>query len=161
LLLARGWRRNPTQVRLALLANGYDPVPQKGKEPHLVGWQTIPITEQVIRDWEQTRPDEINTGVRNAPVIDIDVKDEAAAAALEELVDKFFPDQLLRRVGWWPKRAFLFRAPASFAKLKRVFKAPDGSEHAIEILGHGQQLVVEGIHPDTHGPYTWTGGEPW
>src|SRR5262249_23925920 len=35
----------------------------------------------------------------------------------------------------------------------------DGSEHKIEILGDGQQYVLDGIHPETHKPYGWFGGE--
>jgi hypothetical protein len=32
-------------------------------------------------------------------------------------------------------------------------------KHKIEILGDGQQWVACGIHPDTHQPYRWHGGE--
>ena len=38
--------------------------------------------------------------------------------------------------------------------------APNGKLHKVEILGDGQQIVVNGIHPDTHKPYRWHGGEP-
>jgi hypothetical protein len=31
----------------------------------------------------------------------------------------------------------------------------------LEFLADGQQLVVDGIHPDTGKPYRWFGGEPW
>jgi hypothetical protein len=40
------------------------------------------------------------------------------------------------------------------------FAAPDGSEQQIEILAHGQQVVLFGVHPDTQRPYSWHGGEP-
>ena len=40
------------------------------------------------------------------------------------------------------------------------FVAPDDSKHKIEILGDGQQVVVDGIHPDTKQPYRWHGGWP-
>jgi hypothetical protein len=45
-----------------------------------------------------------------------------------------------------------------FSKLFYTFKAPDGSEHKIEILGDGQQYVVHGQHPSGR-PYEWFGGE--
>ena len=40
------------------------------------------------------------------------------------------------------------------------FKSPNGEEHKIEVLCNGQQVVVDGVHPDTHRPYTWHGGRP-
>src|SRR5262249_1037818 len=33
--------------------------------------------------------------------------------------------------------------------------------HKLEILGDGQQLAADSIHPDTGKPYTWHGGAPW
>ena len=41
-----------------------------------------------------------------------------------------------------------------------MYISPDGRTHKVEILCHGQQIVVHGIHPNTHAPYTWRGGEP-
>ena len=38
--------------------------------------------------------------------------------------------------------------------------APNGQTHKVEILADGQQIVVDGIHPDTGQPYRWHGGEP-
>ena len=35
-----------------------------------------------------------------------------------------------------------------------------GKEEKLEFLCDGQQVVVDGIHPDTHKPYRWFGGEP-
>src|SRR4029077_5737002 len=32
--------------------------------------------------------------------------------------------------------------------------------HQVEVLSRGQQIVVHGIHPDTHAPYTWRDAEP-
>jgi hypothetical protein len=67
----------------------------------------------------------------------------------------------MRRIGQAPKRAFLFRTAAPFAKLQALFTAPDGSDHKIRILGNGQMLTVDAIHPVTQQPYTWAGGAPW
>jgi hypothetical protein len=39
-----------------------------------------------------------------------------------------------------------------------VFTAADGSSHKIEFLGRGQQIVVDGMHPDTRKPYSWHDG---
>jgi RecA-family ATPase len=76
--------------------------------------------------------------------------------------------KLLRRIGQPPKRAFMFYTAAPFAKMQQVMDPPDDSpeprdnkQPKIEILAKGQHVVVDGAHPDTHQPYTWTGGEPW
>ena len=39
--------------------------------------------------------------------------------------------------------------------------APNSSEEKLEFLCDGQQLVVDGIHPETKQCYRWHGGEPW
>jgi hypothetical protein len=65
------------------------------------------------------------------------------------------------RTGRAPKRALLFRTDVPFKKISTpIFFSPDGCTHKVEILGWGQHIVVHGIHPDTHAPYTWCGGEP-
>jgi hypothetical protein len=155
----------PTGVRLRLRANGFWPVPQKGKEPNLVGWQNTRADDDTIRNWERHRSWETNTGLqtRDSPAIDVDIMHAEAAEAAEALIRERFGARgcILIRVGMAPKRAVLMRAGAPFGKIKKAFTASDGSKHKIEILGDGQQLVVHGIHPDTKRPYTWTGGEPW
>ncbi|MFZ2079603.1 MAG: AAA family ATPase, partial [Xanthobacteraceae bacterium] len=65
------------------------------------------------------------------------------------------------RIGQAPKRAMLFRVDEPFDKVSTpVFVSPDGRTHKVEILCRGQQIVVHGIHPNTHAPYAWRGGEP-
>ena len=76
---------------------------------------------------------------------------------------------MLRRVGKAPKCAFLFKTDEPFDKLLVGLWPPGKSrpeklgdcKHRIEILGSGQQVVVDGIHPDTKLPYAWMDGEPW
>jgi hypothetical protein len=47
--------------------------------------------------------------------------------------------------------------------MREDFIAPDGSEHHIEFLCDGQQIIVDGIHTDTYQPYRWINGDmpPW
>jgi hypothetical protein len=35
------------------------------------------------------------------------------------------------------------------------FRSSDGCSHKLEILGHGQQFVAYGDHPDIERPYYW------
>jgi len=123
------------------------------------GWdQKFFTTEDEIRQWPHT-----NTGVlaRSTPGLDIDIKIEAAAKAAEDKAREFFEEHgdIHVRFGLHPKRLIPLRTDEPFKKLSRIFTAPDGSEHKIEFLGKGQQYVVHGIHPDTHKPYTWFGGD--
>ena len=63
------------------------------------------------------------------------------------------------RIGNAPKRAIPFKTDVPFPKINAILIAPNGSEQKIEFLCDGQQAVVHGIHPDTHAPYRWGGGE--
>jgi hypothetical protein len=155
-----------TELRLAMLANGYQPLPAQGKRVLLEGWSTkATVASSEVSAWGTEHPQWNNTGTLTAhtPTIDGDIRDPAAAEAFEELVRDWLDERgrILVRIGDAPKRAILCRTAQPFAKIKVDLVAPSGSTHKIEILGDGQQLVVAGIHPDTHKPYSWHGGEPW
>jgi hypothetical protein len=68
--------------------------------------------------------------------------------------------RVIVRFGLRPKRAIPLRTDEPFAKIVVSFNAPNGAEGQIEVLGNGQQCVVNGVHPDTKQPYEWFGGEP-
>jgi hypothetical protein len=156
--------QSPCEIRIALRAAGFSPIPVDGKIPHLTGWQQkLNATVEEIRAWDRRYPTHKNTGIltRDAPALDIDITNEPAAIAVEELARErwgdagFFPV----RIGRPPKRCLFFRCDAPFPKLTRLLVAPDGTKHKLEILCDGQQVVVDGIHPDTRKPYAWHGGE--
>jgi AAA domain/Bifunctional DNA primase/polymerase, N-terminal len=149
----------PVEVRLAMVAHGYNPTPINGKRPLLDGWQNIVATPDVVNRWGNVGP---NTGMvtRDTPVLDIDILNEEAAQIVEATVRQCLEDngQILVRVGLPPKRAILLRTDKPFRKILRKLTAPDGTVHKIEVLGDGQQLAVAGMHPDTNKPYVWMGG---
>ena len=94
--------------------------------------------------------------------MDIDIKDAAAADAAERLVRDQFGDtgKILTRVGSAPKRAIPFQTAKTFKKIAVDLVAPNGdTSQKIELLCEGQQVVVDGIHPDTGRPYKWFGGD--
>jgi hypothetical protein len=156
----------PTEYRMHLRRAGFDPLPVSGKQVFLEGWSTkTNASENDIRLWGKLWPDWTNTGVltRLAPAIDLDITNPEAAEAVEELVRERFEERghILVRIGKAPKRAILLRKLEPFKKLSAGLIAPNGdTTQKIEILGNGQQLVVDGIHPETGLPYTWHGGEP-
>jgi putative DNA primase/helicase len=151
-----------TALRLALHFTGYEPIPLNGKKPRLSGWQNG-FNSDDIRSWQQRR-DETNTGAlcRNMPTFDADILDEAAAIAVEQLLRQRFAGRgkLLKRTGRAPKFAVPFRTTTPFPKYEVTLIGPDGQGAKIEMLGNGQQLAVDGIHPDTNKPYSWDGGRP-
>ena len=158
------WMRldRATAVRKRLLASGYLPLPVNGKAPPIKGWSDIEATNTIIDRWTYEYADATNTGIltRTTPAIDIDVLDPGVADELQQLVERMIGISAVR-IGRAPKRALLFRTEAPFKKIfTPVFVSPDGRTHQVEIMGWGQQIVVKGIHPDTHAPYTWRSAEP-
>jgi DNA-binding transcriptional ArsR family regulator len=162
----------PTELRLQLLRLGYLPLPLYGKEPPAYGknnkrkglsnWPNLRATPNEVLMWDTQWPDARNSGVITAPVptFDGDITHPEAARAVEDLVRERYEEigRLLVRFGNPPKFAIPFRTDEPFEKMLVCLKAQDGSLHKIEFLGKGQQVVVDGIHPDTGKPYGWHGG---
>jgi hypothetical protein len=157
----------PTEIRLALIKHGYIPIPLFGKTPAPEQWQRIEhVSPGMIMMWAKTWPDARNTGVltRLMPALDIDILNPDAAIAIEELVRERFEERgwFLVRIGKPPKRAIVFRTITPFRKItSNLAHGGRESGEKLELLCDGQQLVVDGIHPETRKAYTWFGGEPW
>src|SRR5262249_46255039 len=158
-----------TKLRCELVAAGYLPIPLFGKHPALENWSNLTsATDAMIVMWAKTWPDATNTGIltRNVPTLDLDILNEEAVRACEDLVRKHCEEggYVLVRIGQPPKRAIPFRTDEPFAKILVNLIAPNATADAkpekIEFLGNGQQVVVAGIHPDTRRPYRWHGSEP-
>jgi hypothetical protein len=155
---------NVTALRLQLRAAGFSPLPAQGKKPPMQGWsEKFDTTDAEIRLWPKTWHLAHNTGIlaKFAPGLDIDIKVPEAAQAIEALAREYFEENgnVLVRFGERPKRLIPLRTDEPFDKLVRNLAAPDGSLQKIEILGDGQQYIVDGIHPETERPYGWHGGE--
>jgi Bifunctional DNA primase/polymerase, N-terminal len=155
-----------SERRQQLRANGYMPLPLFGKVPPLKEWQKLTVISRgMIALWEKVWPDAINTGclTRAMPALDIDIRNEEAARAIEDLTRERFEERgwLLVRIGQPPKRAIIFRTNTPFRKLTVNLTASNGSAEKLEFLCDGQQVVVDGEHPDTRPPYRWFGGVPW
>jgi hypothetical protein len=155
-----------TAVRTQLHRAGYAPIPLDGKRPQLKDWTAkTATTEAEIGLWAKLYPTGTNTGIltRSTPALDIDIMDAGAAEAIEELARERFEERgyFMVRIGMAPKRAVLLRTDAPFRKVAVTLTAANGGTgHRIEVLGNGQQVVVDGIHPDTNAPYCWHGGRP-
>lgn len=165
---------NPTDLRLAVHANGFRPVPvsspdmggpSAGKRPTMKDWARAcaEADADAIRRWERDQPRCTNTGLLcgDLVAIDIDVPVPELAGQVEALASAMVGPSPLRRVGRAPKVLFCYRAEAPMRKAStpELFM-PDGTKCQVEILGEGQQFVAFGIHPDTRAPYTWSHASP-
>jgi hypothetical protein len=164
-----------TALRLRLVRAGFTPLPLYGKTPPtygknskrkgLPGWEKLEnVTGQQIAMWARTWPDANNTGAltKLMPTLDIDICNEEAVRAIEQHVRKYYEDRghILVRIGKPPKRAIPFKTNKPFAKILTNVVAPNGAQEKIEFLADGQQVVVDGIHPETGKRYRWHSGEP-
>jgi len=153
-------------ARLALLENGYAPLPIEGKRPPLKNWQKKTATKVAeIELWDKLYPYATNTGILTqlTPTLDIDITNPEAAKAVEALARERFEERgfVLVRTGQAPKRAILLRTDTPFKKVTGNIITPNGNtDEKIELLANGQQVVVFGTHPKTGKPYSWFGGDP-
>jgi Bifunctional DNA primase/polymerase, N-terminal len=161
---------NITQTRLQLRDAGYSPIPVRGKIPEFEGWQTKHNVDRAeIEGWEKEFPRYKNTGLltRSMPTFDIDLTDERAATRIQALAYTHVANagHFLVRIGKPPKRAIPFRTDAPFQKIRVELYGPNDDRskkptQALEFLCDGQQVVCDGIHPETGKPYTWANGHP-
>jgi hypothetical protein len=139
-------------AREALITNGYEPIPCKGKRPILADWSArVGVPGH----------DDANVGLltRAAPALDLDIDDAPTQAAVGAVVRALAPEAL-RRTGRGHRCLYLFdRAGEPFKKLRREYRR--GDERAvIEWLADGQQFIAFGRHPDTGQEYRWDGPSP-
>jgi hypothetical protein len=155
----------PTDIRLQLLRLDYAPTPLTGKKPVLTNWtQQSEINEVQIAWWSAKWPGATNTGIvtRLTPTLDLDIMNEEAASAAEEIVRAHYSERgrILVRIGQVPKRAIFFKADEPFRKITiPLLASPSGQQ--LEFLGAGQQCAVHGLHPITGQPFEWVGAPLW
>jgi hypothetical protein len=119
-------------LRLRLRALGHSPIPVDGKRPLISDWQKLGgISAEELTRLTDRYPSHTNTGVLTVrmPVLDIDIKNQPAAEAIEQLVRDRFADagRLLVRVGRAPKRAIPFQTAKPYPKISVNLVGPDGS----------------------------------
>jgi hypothetical protein len=141
--------------RAVLLDKGFAPIPYYGEEPPVyrrATWQGLElVTFGQLRMWAHTWPDAHDTGVltRTTPMLNIDVSDPDAAAAVEDLVRERFGDsgRILVR---FPRRGIPLRTAVPFPGAQLAF---DGV-HKLEFAGAGSHTIVAGTQ------VSWFGGTP-
>lgn len=144
-----------------LLAQGFEPIPVAGKIPVIPQWDDITLHADQIAYWAANGKGNLNVGLRTAKLapVDIDIYDPVVSSRVNAAVRARF-GAAPERVGMPPKALLLYAAQEPGTKItSKIWVSPDGKEHRVEVLGVGQQFVADGIHPDTHKPYTWRDGD--
>lgn len=155
-----------------LLKAGYEIIPIRSgtKRPRGDKWENFRATEKLLRSWlgGPSRNDGVGVLTRKTPAVDIDVRDEAMALALEEYVRDLVGAAPVR-IGDAPKRLLVFRTAKPFNKVTSASyidpahpvdaKSGKPARTRVEILGDGQQFVAYHVHPDTQKPYRWLYGQ--
>lgn len=151
----------PTQIRLGVLANGWNPLPVAGKAPTPTDWPRYcreAPTDGEVAWWGRSHPGALSTGLAlgRQAAIDIDVmSNPLLAETVRDMALNVFGATPFERVGRAPKVALIYRAGPDVASTSH--KAADGSGDGVDILADGRQVVGFGRHKDTGLPYTWTG----
>ena len=149
----------------ALKAHGFDPIPilSHDKRPAIDRWQEPRDTAEIERMAANGKSD-CGTGIltRTHAAGDIDCYNANASKAARRIMASTCGSHLVR-VGEAPKAAILYRVDEPFTKItSSTWIDPLDAPHPvtgkaltnrIEFLGDGQQIVLDGVHPDTGKPY--------
>jgi len=143
-----------------LISNGYKIVPiRRGtKAPIGVkGWSTIDADLNQLGQWASAGFEGVGILAKETPGVDIDVLDGEVSLTMVNFVQQMFPGGLIR-IGKAPKTLLVFQTVTPFKKIRSAtYEDRFGDQHAVEILGDGQQYIVFAEHPDTLKPYKWDG----
>lgn len=160
-------------VAPAVLANGYQPIPVRGKNPLMNGWQSEDLTDSTVSKLAR-RYQGSNAGFRTGQgeravyAVDIDFYNAGVAKTVRDaFVSRF--GQGLERVGQAPKVLLVYQGAPGAKKITSTSfvdnECPlqeNGKDlvQRVEVLGDGQQFVGFGKHPTTGRAYEWTGDSP-
>ena len=130
--------------RMRALAGGFTPV-RLGtgqKSPVAKSWQRGETTQVLLRlDETATNTGILATGLR---VLDVDVDDADRGALVFELAERNLPPgAMVRRRQGSSRFALIYRAAVG-SPSKISIRGPHG---VVEVLGDGQQVMVDGVHP--------------
>jgi hypothetical protein len=142
-----------TAFRLAMLANGYQPLLNNCKRPIEKGWPKRCVDEAEILSWDRSAL--LSTGMRidgDLAVIDVDAPDAGLVDALASALGKSFPELFARglvRHAGGPKEAWIARVEEPFHHLPSRRWTRDGTvTHHVECFGARgtRQFGVHGPH---------------
>jgi hypothetical protein len=134
-------------------------LPLRGKAPDLPSWQVFnaaPPSDTDIHYWAQTRPNHgigLAIGPDQVAVIDLDFNGDGNARRARDIADQTLGHSPVWSVGNPPKSKLFYRHAGNLAIEGRTFGR-------FEVYIRSGQVVLYGIHPTTHQPYTWPEASP-
>jgi hypothetical protein len=148
-----------TQFRLAMLANGFQPLLNDCKRSIEKGWPKKIVDEAEVLSWDRSALE--STGLKldgDLAVIDVDVSEAALVEALAGALDKSFPELFARgfvRHTGGSKEAWIARVDEPFRRLasRRWYRGSDPDDpavpkHMVECFGSlgTRQFAIDGPH---------------
>jgi hypothetical protein len=165
-----------TAFRLAMLANGFQPLLNDCKRSIETGWPKRMVNEAEVLSWDRSALP--STGLKldgDLAVVDVDVKDaglvDALAGAFSERFPELFARGLVRHAGG-PKEAWIARVDEPFRRLasRRWYRGSDPDDpavpkHMVECFGSlgTRQFAIDGPHArnqagEVISTYSFAGG---
>jgi hypothetical protein len=164
-----------TAFRLAMLANGFQPLLNDCKRPIENGWPKKIVDEAEVLSWDRSAL--TSTGMKingDLAVIDVDVADANLVAKLADALNERFPELFTRglvRHAGGPKEAWIARVDEPFAQLRsrRWYRGsdpddPTAPKYMVECFGslETRQFGIDGPHTRDRGvvisTYSFAGG---
>jgi hypothetical protein len=152
-----------TEFRLAMLANGFQPVLTDCKRAVEAGWPKRIVDAAEVMSWDRSAL--ISTGMKidgDLAVIDVDVRDadlvEALVVAFGARFPELFARGLVRHAGG-PKEAWIARVDEPFRRYasRRWYRGRDPDDpaepkHLVECFGSlgTRQFAIDGPHSRNH-----------
>ena len=148
-----------TAFRLAMLANGYQPLLNDCKRPIEKGWPKHTVDEAEVLLWDRSAL--LSTGMKldgDLAVIDADIADANLIETLADALGKRFPvlfERGLVRHAGGPKEAWIARVDEPFQQFRsrRWYRGGDPDDpavpkHQVECFGSlgTRQFAVDGPH---------------
>ena len=148
-----------TAFRLAMLANGFQPLLNDCKRPIEKGWPKRSVDEAEVLAWDRSAL--LSTGMKldgDLAVIDADVADASLIETLADALGKRFPalfERGLVRHAGGPKEAWIARVDEPFQQFRsrRWYRGNDPDDlpvpkHQVECFGSlgTRQFAIDGPH---------------
>src|SRR5271166_4543729 len=145
---------------LGKVPGNYNPVTEKwsGRSDWLKGF----ATEAMIHEWSKYPDPNIGIRTKYFPVVDFDIELDRLVRDLLPIAEKHLGPAPLRGRDGSPRVMLIYRLaqgaePIRTLCLKFTLPETGSTQHAIEILGNGRSVVLEGQHPKG-GHYKWRNG---
>lgn len=172
-------------VASQMVEAGWSIFPQEvtgGRRPGLVDGEMIKWSEahdlanrrpspRVLKKWK-AQCATLNVAVVLGPasghtfVLDMDIVEEELSQQVQQLAVRILGDTPLKRVGRWPKMAFVYRhAPEDEIPSRTLHfvrtdhpENPEGDEQLVEIISSGKAMTFYGTHHKTGRYFRWING---